>query len=183
MAVDNADVTFILHQKYDLRTTCRTCLMNINQSQNQLIPIFDSEMETNNVTPEIILNECLFLKLKVNYTVVVISIIHLTISLFILLKLSQNDGLPQQICNKCFTNLLNIREFRKICEQSQDVLEKFFKISSEMIASSTEPSKSVTVITEMSEQNFSDFEFLNIDNVEYDTKIEVERKLWYGIVN
>lgn len=65
MAVDNSDVTFILHE------TCRTC-MNINQSQNQLIPIFDNELEPINLTPAMILNEFLFLKLKVKYCVSVI---------------------------------------------------------------------------------------------------------------
>lgn len=59
MAVGNSDVTFVLHE------TCRTCLSNINQNQSQLIPIFDYETETSNVTPEMILKEFSFLKLKV----------------------------------------------------------------------------------------------------------------------
>ncbi|KAJ6635279.1 Zinc finger protein, partial [Pseudolycoriella hygida] len=127
--------------------TCRTCLANINGITS--VPIFT---ETCNATPEIILNEFSFLKLK----------------------LARDDGLPQQICNNCLTNLLNVREFRKICFRSQDVLEKFFKISTQSDSFAIEPSKSIAFpIADLNEQNFSDFEFLNIDNVEYDAKIEV----------
>lgn len=90
-------------------------------------------------------------------------------------KLARDDGLPQQICNACLTNLLNIRQFRENCERSQDVLEKFFKGSYESNTLAIQPSKSVRVpISELNEPNFSEFEFLSIeDNVEYDTKIEV----------
>lgn len=171
MAVGNSEVTFILHQ------TCRTCLININENEMEPIPIFT---ETSNATaPDIILNAFSFLKLKVEILNVLpyVTMIRLSFQL----KLARDDGLPQQICNDCQTNLLNIREFRKVCEQSQDILEKFFKLSSESITLATAPSKLVTVsIAELSEPNFSDFEFLNIDNVDdnvgYDTKIEVLRK-------
>ncbi|XP_037050058.1 zinc finger protein 2 homolog isoform X2 [Bradysia coprophila] len=143
MAVDNSETTFILHE------TCRLCLLNIDQLHGmQSIPIFTDRDDT----PEAILNEFNFLKLK----------------------LAQNDGLPQQICDECLKNLLNIRAFRTNCERSQDVLEKFFKPASESTTSATVPIK---LIADLSESNFSDFEFLNIDNVEdnveYEMKIEV----------
>lgn len=87
-------------------------------------------------------------------------------------QLARDDGLPQQICDECLKNLLNIQAFRKVCEQSHDVLERFFKASTE--STSSVPIK---LIADLSESNFSDFEFLSIDNVEdtveYGMKIEV----------
>lgn len=61
-----------------------------------------------------------------------------------------------------------------VCEKSYDVLERFFKITSDPTSSTTVP---VKLIADLSESNFSDFEFLSIDHVEdngeYDMKIEV----------
>lgn len=69
---------------------------------------------------------------------------------------------------------MNIREFQKTCERSYDILEKFFKTSTELTTSAIIP---VRLISYLREPNFSDFEFLNIDyvedNVEYDSKVEV----------
>lgn len=162
MAVGGTDVTFVLHE------TCRLCLLNI--SGIDAIPIFLSTSDADH--PEIILNEFDFLKLKVGrprkmFRNPVKSLTELSKSL----QIARDDGLPQQICNDCLQNLLNIREFQRASQRSQDILEKYFKASS----TATVPIK---LITDLNESNFSDFEFLSIDEsvVEFDNKIEV--MLW-----
>lgn len=75
-----------------------------------------------------------------------------------------DDGLPQQICNICMTNLLNANAFRLNCERSQAVLEQLRNTW----CSTSEPIEHESADIEdsiSSPKSYSDFEFLNIEHV------------------
>lgn len=86
-----------------------------------------------------------------------------------------DDGLPQQICDNCMTNLINANAFRLNCERSQDILEQLRNTwcSTNETTAETKPHLLFPIEHEpasidgsiLSPKSYSDFEFLNIEHV------------------